>query len=78
MVKQLHYEQKRGYTNKSGVVCRWCDIEGIDRVKKIEEGKIFYLRKCVSVCQDLCSSMDINLWSCLNVWGCIGIAFMAI
>ena len=34
MVKQLRYKWKRGYTNESGVVCGWCDIEGIDRVEK--------------------------------------------
>ena len=48
-VKQLHYKWKRGCTNESGVVRGWCDIEGVDRVEKMEEGKIFYLRECVCV-----------------------------
>ena len=39
MVKQLCYKWKRGYANESGVVRGWCDIEGVDRVEKMEEGK---------------------------------------
>ena len=58
-VKQLRYEWKRGCTNESGVVRGWCDIEGIDRVEKMEEGKNILVKE-MCLCQDHCSSMDIN------------------